>query len=30
MKGVVRPLLQWQTDVGQPVHRVVTTVAGEK
>jgi lipopolysaccharide transport system ATP-binding protein len=30
MKGVVRPLLQWQTHVGQAVHRAVTTVAGEK
>lgn len=30
MKGVVRPLLQWQTRVGQPMHSVVTTVAGEK
>jgi lipopolysaccharide transport system ATP-binding protein len=30
MKGVVRPLLQWQTYGGQPVHGVVTTVAGEK
>jgi hypothetical protein len=24
MKGAVRPLLQWQTRVGQPVHNVVT------
>jgi lipopolysaccharide transport system ATP-binding protein len=30
MKGVVRPLLQWQTCVKQPVHSLATTVAGEK
>lgn len=30
MKGVVRPLLQWQTRVEKSVHSVVTTVAGEK
>lgn len=30
MNGVVRPLLQWQTLVGQPVHSMLTTVAGEK
>ena len=30
MKGVVRPLLQWQTRAGQPVHSVVTTITGEK
>lgn len=30
MKGVVRPLLQWQTRGGQPVRGVVTTVAEEK
>jgi lipopolysaccharide transport system ATP-binding protein len=30
MKGVVRPLLQWQTQVEQPIHGVVTSVNGEK
>lgn len=30
MKGVVRPLLQWQTHAGQPVHSVMATIAGEK
>jgi lipopolysaccharide transport system ATP-binding protein len=30
MNGVVRPLLHWQTLVGQPVHSMITTVAGEK
>ena len=30
MKEVVRPLLQWQTHVEQPVHGVVTTVVEEK
>jgi hypothetical protein len=30
MKGVVRPLLQWQTRMEQPGHSVITTVAEEK
>jgi lipopolysaccharide transport system ATP-binding protein len=30
MKGVVRPLLQWQTHGGQLVHGVAATAAGEK
>ena len=30
MYGVVRPLLQWKTQVEQPVHGVLTTVTGEK
>ena len=30
MRGVVRPLLQWQTQIRQPGRDVVTTVAGEK
>jgi lipopolysaccharide transport system ATP-binding protein len=30
MKGVVRPLLQWQTQVREPVHGGVATVTGGK
>ena len=30
MKGVVRPLLQWQTHEGQLVHGVAATAAGEQ
>jgi lipopolysaccharide transport system ATP-binding protein len=30
MQGVVRPLLQWQTQVVQPLRRAIVTVVGEK
>ena len=30
MRGVVRPLLQWQTQTGQPLPGVAATVAGEQ
>ena len=30
MRGVVRPLLQWQMQIRQPGRDVVTTVAGGK